>query len=341
MTCVRWVWLIACGFWICCAQVGAALAQSQPLSFRLDFLPSGYHAPIFLALEKGWFEKAGVNLTIIDGNGSATTVQLVASGQVDVGHAALSVMAVARAKGLPLTSVATIFRKGDIALLLPEESPIRSVKDLAGKTIAFSSSSFEAPFMDIFLAVGGLTRETVKLQNMDAGSKTATAIAGTVDGVMGSDVNQLPLIAAKRPARAITFGDIGLNFPGYGLVVSPEGLKKKGELIKRFASVVSGSWSYVLDGHEQAAVDAIIKHRPQAKLDPGILMGQIAESRKHIYTAATEKLPVGVQTEAEWAEALAVLAKAGAIPAGTKTTDDFTNDYLDRDLIAKVAKGQM
>ena len=334
MKLVRWMCLLVCGLW-----AHGAVAQPQPLSLRLDFLPAGYHAPIFLAFDKGWFQKAGVDLTIIDGNGSATTVQLVASGQVDVGHAALSVMAVARSKGLPLTSVATIFRKGDISLLLPEESPIRSVKDLAGKTIAFSSSSFEAPFMDVFLAVGGLTRDTVKLQNMDAASKTATAIAGTVDGVMGSDVNQLPLIAAKRPARAITFGDVGLNFPGYGIVVSPDVLKKKGELVKRFVSVLSGSWSYVLDGHEQEAVDAMIKQRPQAKLDPSILKGQIGESKKHIFTPSTEKLPVGVQTAAEWTEALAILSKAGAIPADTKTTDDYTNDYLDAELIKKVAKG--
>ena len=129
MSWVRWLILFAVPF-----ISFQAKAQTQPLTLRLDFLTSGYHAPIFLALEKDWFKKAGIDLTIVDGNGSTTTVQLVGSGQVDVGHAALSVMAVAQSKGVPLTSVAAIFRRGDIALLLPEESPIKSVKDLAGKT---------------------------------------------------------------------------------------------------------------------------------------------------------------------------------------------------------------
>lgn len=319
----------------------ATAASAEPLTLRLDFLPTGYHAPIFLALEKGWFQKAGVDLTVIDGNGSATTVQLVGSGQVDIGHAALSVMAVAKAKGLPLTSVAAVFRKGDIALLLPAESPIKSVKDLAGKTIAYASSSFEAPFMDVFLATGGQTRDTVKLQNMDAGSKTATVIAGTVDGVMGSDVNQLPLINAKRPARALTFSEIGLNLPGYGLVVSPDTLKKKGDVIKKFASVLSGAWTYALAGHEQEAVDAIIKQRPEARLDPAIVLGQIGESRKHLFTPSTEKLPIGMQSEEDWKQALEVLVKSGAIPEAGKPTDYFTNDYFDQDLIAKTAKGNL
>ena len=55
------------------AFVGNPLAaraadQAHTLSVRLDWLPSGYHAPFWLAVDKGWFKDAGLDVTIADGN---------------------------------------------------------------------------------------------------------------------------------------------------------------------------------------------------------------------------------------------------------------------------------
>src|SRR6266571_1979276 len=82
-------------------QAVLAADEAHTLSVRLDWLATGYQAPFFLAAEKGWFKKAGLDVTIQQGNGSATTVQLVGTGQFDVGHAALSNMAFGRSKGMP------------------------------------------------------------------------------------------------------------------------------------------------------------------------------------------------------------------------------------------------
>ena len=79
---------------------------ADPLSVRLDWSTHGVHAPFFLAEKKGWFKAANLDVTIEDGNGSNTTVQLVGSGQFDVGHASLAAMAIGRDKGLPLKAFA-------------------------------------------------------------------------------------------------------------------------------------------------------------------------------------------------------------------------------------------
>src|SRR5436190_9691884 len=91
-----------------------APAQSladDKLSLRLDWIPNGSHAPFFLAEQKGWFRKAGLDVTIEDGTGSVVTVQLVGAGQFDVGHANLSSLAIARGKGLPVISYAVFCLK--------------------------------------------------------------------------------------------------------------------------------------------------------------------------------------------------------------------------------------
>ena len=309
------------------------------LSMRLDWLPSGHHAPIFLAYRKGWFKRYGLDVTLYDGTGSAAAVQLVGAGQFDVGEAALSNLAFARSKGVPIMSIAGIFRKGDIGLLVPVDSPIHSTKDLKGKTILYTASSFEAPFMDAFLATGGLTRDDVNLMNTDANGKTASLIAGQADGMMGSPPTQLPVLATKLPSRAISFADVGLNLPGHGIVTSTAVLKAKGEALGKFASVIAGAWTYVLAGHADEAVDAVVKERAQARLDPAIIAAQLKEDRAYIFSASTEELPIGYQTESDWTAAIAIMEKANTIAPGSKPSDYFTNAYLDPKIIAAI--GQM
>ncbi len=54
-----------------CERSARAADETHTLSVRLDWLATGYQAPFFLAAEKGWFKKAGLDVTIQQGNGSS------------------------------------------------------------------------------------------------------------------------------------------------------------------------------------------------------------------------------------------------------------------------------
>ena len=59
------------------------------------------------------------------------------------------------------------------------------------------------------------------------------------------------------------------------------------------------------------------------------------------YTEATKGMPIGMQSEADWAQTLKSMEEAKVIPAGSKPTDYFTNDCIDRALIEKVASASL
>ncbi|MGH6737598.1 MAG: ABC transporter substrate-binding protein, partial [Bradyrhizobium sp.] len=295
-----------------------AADDAHTLSVRLDWLPSGYHAPIWEAVNKGWFKKAGIDVTITDGNGSATTAQLVGTGQFDVGWAALSNMAFAHSKGMPVISVAGFFRKGDLALLVPKDSPIQGPKDLKGKHLITTPGSLESPFLDAFFAKGGITRADLELLNVDASAKVSTYIAGRGDGVFTSTAFTLPVVNAKRPTRPILFADAGLNVPGFGLFTTKSVLQKKGDAVRKFASIVAGSWTYVLNGHEEEAAKAVLKNREQARLDETLVLAQLKASVPFLHTAASAKLPIGLQDDQDWADAIKAMEQAKMIEPGTK-----------------------
>src|SRR5882724_7550310 len=67
---------------------GATPAASQTkLTFLLNVPPAGYNAGFELAVEKGLYKAAGLDVTIEPGNGSQTTAQLIAVGKYDIGFA--------------------------------------------------------------------------------------------------------------------------------------------------------------------------------------------------------------------------------------------------------------
>jgi NitT/TauT family transport system substrate-binding protein len=58
----------------------AEKAKETPVTIRLDFIVGGNHAPWFVASEKGFYSKRGLNVTIQPGTGSADTIRTIASG---------------------------------------------------------------------------------------------------------------------------------------------------------------------------------------------------------------------------------------------------------------------
>ncbi|NDZ17908.1 hypothetical protein C7T35_08935 [Variovorax sp. WS11] len=323
------------------ALAASAAAQGvEKLKVRLDWTPWGVHAAMHLAQQKGWFSTAGLDVQMEDGNGSVTTVQIVGAGdQFDVGHAALASMMIARDKGLPVKAVAVFARLSDVGLLVPQGAGIKGPKDLKGRKVAYTAGSLEAPFIDAFLAAGGLKKGDLELINVDAAGKAATYAAGRADAAFSTIPFFLPVVSQTRPSDAIRFADYNLNMPSFGLFASEAKLASRREAIAKFASVVAGAWQYVYNGHEDEAVDAIVAQRPQAKLDKKVLRGQIDALRGFFQLPATAGQPLGAPVAADWAVAVKTLGDAGLLKS-IKDGNDFYVPGLVRPaaLSAAVAK---
>lgn len=315
-----------------------ALAADR-LAVRLDWTPWGVHSAMHLAAQKGWFAKQGLNVTIDDGNGSVATVQIVGNGEYDIGHASLAPMVIARSKGLPVKAIAGFVRQNDIGLLVPKDSGIKSPADLKGKKIAFTAGSLEAPFIDRFLAAGKLTRNNVELLNVDAAAKAGTYMTGQADGALSSVPFFLAVVASQRPSVSVDFADYGLQFPSFGLFATEKTIGEKRDQLRRFVSVVAGAWTYILNGHEDEAVAAVIAARPQAKLNPVALRTQIESLKKFFFTAATKDKPFGTMDAGDWKGAVGVLAEGGLVDRSIDPATVFTNEFVDAAIVDEIGRG--
>src|SRR5262249_7575443 len=186
--------------------------------------------------------------------------------------------------GREVTAVSGYIRAGANGFVVASDSPIKEAKDFIGKRIAYALGGGSGALLDAFWKSVGLKREQMTLVGVDASAIASTYIAGNVDVAVSPVASLMPIVAAKRPSRSIPYAQFGLRVPGLGLIVRrPEIAGRAAELAK-LVPVLSRSWKYVMDGHVEEGVDAIIAQRPNAKLDREVMIAQMRENLKLIMT---------------------------------------------------------
>jgi NitT/TauT family transport system substrate-binding protein len=305
------------------AAVSPASAQDK-LSVRLDFSPWGVQAAMHLAQNQGWFKEANLDVDIQDGRGSGNTIQLVNAGQADVGQVQVGLVGSARAKGATIRSIATFQHRTDLCILIDKDSPMSKVADLRGKTVVVFAASPWAPFIDTYLKAGGLSRDDLKVDVVDPAALWGTYIAKRADGLMSTVGSALPIADASRPSKCLLASDAGIAFPSYGLVAREDTIANKGAALHRLIQVEQRAWAQ-LQKNPEDGVKAMLAERPDAKLDPKVLLKQIKLTLEYFDTPATAGKPIGWQAKEDWAAALKSMQDAGVVNAGWNIDDYYTN----------------
>lgn len=304
-------------------------AQAQDkITIQTDWAPHGMHAGLLLAVEKGWFAEAGLDVDVQDGRGSNATIQQVAAGQIDIGFAQLGAMASAIYSGMPITSIMGFVRAGDNGLMVPRDSGWTTLEDLKGKRIAVPAGGATSAFADAFFEAAGFSRSDFNVINVDSSAMVSTYTSGGADAALSTVAFFKPIVEAARPSEGILFSDVGLRVPGYGLVVLRDTLDAMPEQLETFVAVQERTWEYIFDGNEEEAADAIISQRPDMRLDRDVRLGQLKAYMPLFATPNTEGKPIGWQSEQDWIDALQAMENAELVSAGWKVEDYFTNRFI-------------
>ena len=192
----------------------SAQAQPQKLTVLLDWFVNPDHAPLYVALEKGFFKAHGLDVELIAPSNPNDPPKLVAAGQADIAVSYQHQHQMQVSEGLPLTRVATLVATPLNSLVVLEDGPIKSIADLKGKTIGYSVGGFETALLKVMLEKEGLALNDVKLVNVNF-SLSPSLFTGQTDAVIGAfrnfELNQMAI--EGRPGRAFFVEEYGV--PSY------------------------------------------------------------------------------------------------------------------------------
>jgi NitT/TauT family transport system substrate-binding protein len=114
------------------APVTAALPK---IRFKTDWYAQAEHGGFYQALARGYYREAGLDVAIVPGGPGVLVPQVMLAGQVDIAMGASDDLAMWGAKGLPFVAVGVYMEHDPQAILVHDESPVRTFADLNHRTI--------------------------------------------------------------------------------------------------------------------------------------------------------------------------------------------------------------
>jgi NitT/TauT family transport system substrate-binding protein len=298
----------------------------EKITFRMNWYWGGIHAPFVLARERGYFEKEGLAVEVLEGKGSATTVQLVGTKSDTFGWADGSTVILNAAKGVPVKAVATILNVLPYAVVSLEEKNIRTAKDLEGKSLAITPGDGLTQTWPAVVAANKLNPATIKLVHMAPQAKIPAVTEKQVDALLGGADDQAISMEAKGfKTRAIKFGDLGVPLVGFTILAHQDTVKERPDLVRKVVAASLKGFEDALKDPD-AAVAAVRKIAPL--VDAEVVKKQLAVDLSLLFSKANTQKRLGWGPPEDWQSTLDLLKQYRDLQTGLPATAFYTNDLL-------------
>jgi NitT/TauT family transport system substrate-binding protein len=303
----------------------AAGAQAQtPVTFQLNWTAGGPNAGFAAAKAEGFYKDAGLDVTIVQGNGSGNTAQLVASGRSNLAYADAVAVSQLIAKGAPMKMVATIYQSNPNEVSALKKAGIKSIKDLKGKKVAIPSGSSQATMLPLLLDANGLKESDLNLMNMPPAAMVPSLLQGQVDAILGSvDAYQIQLEAQNAELDNFTFADHGVPTVSTSIFATDSFIKDNPDVLRKFIAASLKGWSFALDNPEKTVKDL---KEVFPDVNEKLAAAELAAIKPLLCSGGAKY--IGKAEDAHWERTQKLLAQVKLLPEGQDPKSYYTNAFL-------------
>jgi len=300
------------------AAFAAGVAAQSPapakVNFRLNWVVAGNHAPFYLAQEKGYWTRCGLDVTMTPGTGSGATAQLVANGSQEFGLTDAVSITAARARGLPIKSIGVLYQTNPSSLVSKKATGITKLQDAAGKTWGAVPSGSPYLLLKALFKKNNIT--TVKEADVPAPG-IAQLKTGQVDFItfFGNEAANVDP-DADSTLNVVWFKDYGQDIYGLAIATSDDYLKNHPREVACFRQGVIDGFKEAR-ANPDAALQALYEKAPLTKNAPKV---QAALLKGALEFTGNDLL---AQSAAKWDGTQQVLLDAGITPKKVDATDLF------------------
>lgn len=296
---------------------GTSTPQTKDqVNYLTSFGTLGRDAYAYVAQEKGFFEKRGLEVNIQPGSGSGENLKLLTGGRADFVPVDSTgfLIQVGSGQVKDLKVVAAIQQRSLAGIMTVEGRGISGPKDLEGKSVGETPGGTNGLMFPTYASLAGIDASKVKFVNIPAPQLPANLASGTVDAI-GQFVVGVPLIeraANGKKAVVLPYSDFIVDIYGNVLVTTNKMIEEKPEVVQRFRDAILEGLQYSID-HPEEAGDILKKYVPQQ--DAAVAAREVELMEPYVRSASSG-VPVGAVDVQRFAKCIAILQGANAIPAG-------------------------
>ncbi|MFD2238920.1 ABC transporter substrate-binding protein [Aureimonas populi] len=242
------------------AAASLPAAAQDALTLQLKWVTQGQFAGYYVAKDQGFYEEAGLDVTINPGGPDIAPPQVIAGGGADVIVEWMPAALAARERGLPLVNIAQPFARSGMQLTCRADTGIESPEDFAGKTLGVWFSGNEYPFLS-WMSRLGLSTEGGEggVTVIRQGFNVDPLIQRQADCISTMNYNEYwQVIDAGIPEDELTvfsYSDEGVATLEDGLYTTEANLEDP-EMVDKLARFVKASmrgWEWARENPEEAA----------------------------------------------------------------------------------------
>jgi len=312
---------------------GAATAQTvkpgaakEKLVVRFTWKLKGEYAPLFVALDKGYFAAEGLDVDLAEGQGAQTVLRLIAAGTENIGYGPAVAAAQAVSQGMPVKVGALYQTKAPMGVISFPDVPLKTPKDLEGKRIGISVGETFTDMLEPFTKINKVDLSKIVRIQMDNSARTSQFLSRKVDVMSVYLSNELPVLEQRTGVKfnVMRVSDFGLNLVGASYYVSNEFAKQNPQTVAKLIRATNKGYADAMKDPKAAA--EIMNKYMKPKENADVLLAQVNATVDS--TNAPAGRPIGWQNEADWNATLDLLMSTGAIKERKDLKLYYTNEFL-------------
>ena len=298
---------------------------ADTVSLRLNWLLSGVHSIFYYGIEKGFYKEAGIDLTIGEGQGSARTVQVVATGGDTFGLVDSGSIIAGAVRGAPVKAVLGIMNTSPYGISFRADAGVNTIADAVGKSIAATAGEATLALMPAVWKANNIDGSKVRILNVDGPGKLVAVLEKRTDGLLAGLEGQVIILNQKGlKQKVFSLAELGVNTVGLVITANDKTLANQ-DLVKRFVGATVKAIN-ATKADPPAAVAAALKAKPEA--DKALLTEQLAVSLTLVPSPSAPNAPTGEMNAADWARTLELMKTYQDVKTELPADTFFTNAFI-------------
>ena len=299
---------------------------AEKVTVRFTWKLKGEYAPLFVALDKGYYKAEGLDVDLAEGSGAQTVLKLLAAGNEKFGYGPAVAAAQAVSKDMPVKVVALYQTKAPMGVISFPDVPLRSPKDLEGKRLAISVGETFGDMLGPFTKMNNIDINKITRVQMDNSARTTQFLSKKIDIMSVYLSNELPQIEQRARVKfnVLKVADYGLQLLGASIIVANDYAEKNPETVKKLLRATNKGYRDAMANPDEAA--KIMAKYFKVPMDAGVLQAQVKATVES--TNAPSGKPIGWQDKADWEGNLNLLKETGGIDKVKPLDTYYSNAYL-------------
>lgn len=322
MFCICTVMVLS--LWGCGGENKIEDLSLEPVTIVLDYLPNTNHTGLYAALELGYYEEAGFDVSIVQ-PADGTTATLIAAGVGDFGISYQEdvIYALDSEEALPIKAIAAIIQHNTSGFASHKDKNILGPKDFEGKIYAGWGAPSEEAVIKAVMGNAGADFSRLSIITSDGSGYSVLKDKVDImwffwawDGISAE--------LAGVPVNYVELKELDPRLDYYTPVIIANNklIENNPHMVERFMEATSKGYEYAIDNPLESA-EIMQKNAPEYDLE------MLTKSQEYLSEKYSEGAEVwGIMKNEVWQDYIEFMREYGLIKKNVKAEDCYTNMFL-------------